>query len=302
MANPLLSKQKATSTDPTDRQVTPIAERYEGQNWPYRGMENHGVEPTNKPDDMPGYDGTIPVELVMMDPPPDPIPVKIVGEGGRQLTDWTVSTFTVFANAVRVLDADRNGRRKTALVKNLGPNTAYVGPSSESASGFMAWKLGVGESLSTNVDTDVYAVAAAATSPTNVYAETPGFQNVNGNTANFDLSAIGDDIAALSAIVNVSSSAASGNKGDYVFQTSEDGFNWIDASVVTVTDAGLIRSVLTYPNRYFRVRWRNFTGAPAGQTISNIWMRAIESQASSAGLTLPQQATLAVYQEYDIEA
>lgn len=302
MANPLLSRQKVTSTDPQDHRVDPVPEAYAGQNWPYRGIETHGVDPNNKPDDMPGFDGTIPVELVVKDPPPDPIPVKIVGEGGRQITDWTTSTFTVFGNAIRILDADRNGRRKTALIKNLGPNTAYLGPSSESATGFMAWKLTPGDSLSTNVDTDVYAVAAAATTPTNTYSETPGFQNTNGNTASFDLSAIGDDIAALSAIVNVSSSAASGNKGDYVFQTSEDGFNWIDASVVTVTDAGLIRSVLTYPNRYFRVRWRNFIGTPAGQTISNIWMRAIESQNSSAGSTLPQQATLAVYQEYDIEA
>lgn len=143
--------------------ATPIAETYAGDNNPYRGTEQHGVEDNNEPHPTPGYTTrNVPVRT---DPPPpnyDPIPVRIVEEGGREIR--SMRTVVMFApnsgNAALILGRDEN--RTFARFKN--PDEAQViyinhNPHTVDSAAMNGFPVGPGEHYETQTQEEVYASA-----------------------------------------------------------------------------------------------------------------------------------------------
>src|SRR5690349_20377601 len=101
MPNPFLRRQAATSTTDVDRPVavTPVPENPAGPVFAYRGQEKHGVEPTvnyRDPEKYDGYERGVDLSVYEPeDPGPDPIPVRIVQDTGREVTK--IVTFRAFA-------------------------------------------------------------------------------------------------------------------------------------------------------------------------------------------------------------
>lgn len=133
MVNPLTQKRLNTSKLPQDKSAgtPPVAEEWEGDNNPYRGIESHGVRPTVEPEPVPGYDGTHLATYTEKKEPPDPIPVIVVTEGGREFKDWQVRREYASGQANRILP--RSEHRTSAKVHNLGTITVWVGPDSNVA-------------------------------------------------------------------------------------------------------------------------------------------------------------------------
>lgn len=144
MPNPLLSaRPRVTSKPPpSDLAVTPVPEEYEGDNNPYRGTQQHGVEPTADPRPTPGWSEGRPV---MYDPPmeePEPLPVVIRSQHGRELrrsrhTHTYAPANT--ANPRQVVGRDED--RTKVIIINLSSQRVWVGDTPETATSMHGWPL-----------------------------------------------------------------------------------------------------------------------------------------------------------------
>lgn len=314
-SNPILNIRRNLGTNTASRQaMTPIPEQYEGSNHPYRGIEQHGVEDTVRTSPVPGYeDNAHPVEYEIDKEPPAPIPVKIVTEGGDEIIESRVFTMPITNVASRVLNQMRS--RKTATIKNLGPNTVYLAPNADVLHGtWNAFPLKAGDSQTITAHTNMWAIAAPAKGAGNYRSSgatdddlarapfsAPGAVSASGNTVPVYTTVLGPDIAGVAAIGSVSALPA-GNTIDIVMQTSEDNIRWVDISnVVTMNAPGnyFLQAVGPMMQQY-RIAWRNLTGAVPGATLDNIHSRMTEYNESSSNPAIPQQAVLAVYMEYAV--
>lgn len=102
--------------------VTPVPEEYEGTNFPYRGIENHGVAPTVgvNPEDYYDHDqwtaGPEKIDSEPPDPEPDPVKVKIVNETARER--FAFRTYQFLAEGERAHQfIGRNDKRSTVRIK-----------------------------------------------------------------------------------------------------------------------------------------------------------------------------------------
>jgi hypothetical protein len=139
MPNPLLRVTGRSKTN-VDRPVAlpPVLEHVEGQNFPYRGMYDHGVEPTEKPHDPSMYgvdpdhvDGHI-VGLEAPEKEPEPIPVRLVQEfkqelrrfgSGRMTVDFT-SLNNAANRAVELIG--RSETRTSVKILNMDPTNILL--------------------------------------------------------------------------------------------------------------------------------------------------------------------------------
>lgn len=117
---------------PTDRPVPikPVPEKYKGVNFPYRGIEMHGVdvpegtEYDTREFQYPEDDGK--AEILPAPIEPDPIPVKVVTETARERLDWRAARFSVNTRAQQVLG--RHDKRKAVRIRNHSETEAiYIG-------------------------------------------------------------------------------------------------------------------------------------------------------------------------------
>lgn len=139
------------------RPTAPILETYEGSNHPYRGIESHGVADTGKPSDpqTEWNDGTRKVVYDDNKNEPDPVPVKIVEQGGREIKSWRIITDKVPANngIRRVVGA--NPRRTGLRIKNNNNFFLYIG-SNESVASYTGYPMGSFESLDLDIQDEVW--------------------------------------------------------------------------------------------------------------------------------------------------
>lgn len=115
--------------------VQPVPEEYEGVNFPYRGIENHGVEPTKGVDPENYYDhdkwdaGPDDIPSLPAEKEPDPIPVKIMNASGRERFNFRTAK-TAFNTITPQQLMGRNDRRNMVRIRVPGSSAtgAVFGP------------------------------------------------------------------------------------------------------------------------------------------------------------------------------
>jgi hypothetical protein len=161
------SQQPGQATAPDERQpYTPVPDDYEGDNNPYRGLQNHGVEPSGKPYEVPGFEDATPVVFEITEPEPEPVPVRIVNSetGSRQMRKWAVSALPITEGQPHQL-AGRDLRRTSLILHNSGPDTVYVTPDNNAAT-YIAMPIGVDDTFRLETQDDVWAIVEAGSEAT----------------------------------------------------------------------------------------------------------------------------------------
>ena len=161
MPNPL-ARVQVTSKEPPKRPdaIPPVPEHYEGDNNPYRGIEDHGVKPDVKPsptqadwDTREGRTYMAPAEEY------EPIPVRIVQQHGNELRRMRVHRMSVDNSRGQQL-VGRNLARQSILVSNPdGANNQIIGHSREFPLGGLILIHGKDVTLYTHDDVYVMGVA-----------------------------------------------------------------------------------------------------------------------------------------------
>jgi hypothetical protein len=128
MPNPLLKlgngANRGQRAPDRPQPVQPVPEHYAGSNHPYRGIEDHGVTDTVKPDDDMSYDGARDAFFEIEPPAPDVVPVRIVqqdGQRSRRKCRTRQVPFNVDDPPTQILS--RNDRRISARIRCVTPLT-----------------------------------------------------------------------------------------------------------------------------------------------------------------------------------
>lgn len=174
MPNPFLRSGPAKSSkEPTDRErptgaISPVPEGASSTVFAYRGQQTHGV-PTKTPtvgvsdnewQDAADYDADY------ADPERDvePIPVRIVLDESREIRQFRVvrqPSGTSDGMARNLLGRDPT--RKKVVLKNVSPDTVYIGHDQQTASSMHGWPLAQNESFETeSAYTEVWAQSSTA--------------------------------------------------------------------------------------------------------------------------------------------
>lgn len=158
----------APAKDRKDR-VTPVEEHYEGTNFPYRGTEPHGVEPTpgvEYGDVQNEYTTDAATKIAYLPEPKedDPVAVKIVQGAKRERLDWRALRF--FVTDVPQEIVGRHEKRRSLQIyvhekKNDGTDNTdpiFVGPDS-GLRPYTGFRIPAGSTMDTLHTTEnVYAV------------------------------------------------------------------------------------------------------------------------------------------------
>lgn len=139
--------------------LEPLPEAYVGDNNPYRGIEQHGVEADTRPQGVPGYGDTVAVQFMEPAPLQDPVPVIVVNESPKELHSWDTTPFTVTERMMQVMGRDE--RRTSLVITNEGPNTVYLAPRPTSGT-YMGFPLAMDATLSLDTEDEVWGVCAAS--------------------------------------------------------------------------------------------------------------------------------------------
>lgn len=123
--------------DPPARSERAKPEIYaeEGVNFPYRGVEQHGVEyHSTIPDELEGaqYSEEMPLPPHYMPEPkkPTPVPVKIVSESSCERHPFMADQFLIDGSESLMI-VGRSDARDHVVIRNLSTSvTVYIGPSS----------------------------------------------------------------------------------------------------------------------------------------------------------------------------
>lgn len=163
MRNPLLlvPRNQSRETDTNKGAIEPVPESYEGTNNPYRGIEAHGVDPTETPRDPVGWAEGVPVVYEDEQQPTEVVPVEIVS-GTRELK--RVRFFHAYAttpDAKQVVGLDES--RSKVSIKNLGASTVYIGNEAVTAGLMHGWPLAQNESKEFTDQDELYAWSSHAT-------------------------------------------------------------------------------------------------------------------------------------------
>jgi hypothetical protein len=139
----------------------------------YRGTETHGVTPTVEFHDVEAItpDDAI-VEFEIPDSTPDPIPVRIVQSGGRELKRATVQhSYAQPGYQQRIVGRDVN--RSACKITNLhATDTAYISPD-PSVQPFLGYPIKAGAEFAYNAQDALYAISGTVnTIELAVYSET----------------------------------------------------------------------------------------------------------------------------------
>lgn len=168
MPNPFVKRQPNTSTTDVDRPVsiTPVPEKVRGPNFPYRGYETHGVEPNDhahNPEDygwMEEKRGVV-VQYETDAEPPDPIPVYVVQQGGRELRRFRVGRVTTDANNGQVKSMlGRDPLRRSVTIRNTSTDPVYIGHDQQSASPMHGYPLNQNDTLKIEGIEGFYAISS----------------------------------------------------------------------------------------------------------------------------------------------
>lgn len=173
MPNPFFNKQKNTSTEVpnTPQRIDPLPESYAGDNLPYRGLVNHGVKETDKPvGPVEHFDrgaATLPVYHDYV-PEPEPIPVRVVGEGGSMIAS-RIAQVPIPSDGTVTQILPRMKNRKTAIVQN-GSGGIVTLLTDRNGQTWMGYSLAANAQFTVNAQTELYASSTAGSTVT-VYVE-----------------------------------------------------------------------------------------------------------------------------------
>lgn len=144
MPNPLLNAlpRNISRRTPADVRIEPVPEEYEGDNNPYRGIESHGVEPTADPRPVPGHSEGRPVVYDAPQEEPEPLPVVIRSEHGRELRRSRFYHEYASPNTTnpRRIVSDDDGRTKVTI-QNISDEDVWIGDTAETANSVHGWRL-----------------------------------------------------------------------------------------------------------------------------------------------------------------
>jgi hypothetical protein len=157
-------KPMSQSQKPPDR-MQPVPEQVAGTNFPYRGMETHGVDPgdvqiTVDPEEA-DYGTTVAIPLEPEESEPDPVPVRIVSEGGNELKEFRVIREYCRGgeSSRRIIGQDED--RSKVRIKNLhASDSLYVSDIAFNDIG-MGYPIASGSELELTSKTPVYARAGS---------------------------------------------------------------------------------------------------------------------------------------------
>ncbi len=151
MPNPFIGSTRLNTGKPADDRphaVEPRPEAVVGTNFPYRGMNDHGVPVEHvDPVSFAGYEDTQAGVYEPAEEIPDPIPVRVVREFTRELRRSRTAQFVVdgtgTSSALVQMIAGRNPARTSISVKNFGAQTVWIGES-ESVATFTGYPIAAG--------------------------------------------------------------------------------------------------------------------------------------------------------------
>ena len=158
-------KQMVESQEPPQR-MKPILEHVAGVNFPYRGQETHGVDPTDdasNPDpEEANYGVTVAVPIEPEIQEPEPVSVKIVSSGAKELR-----AFRIIREYCRATESSRriigqDETRTTARIKNLHASDLLYISDMAFNDVAMAYPIAGGAELEVSAETSVYAKPSAA--------------------------------------------------------------------------------------------------------------------------------------------
>lgn len=141
----------------------PRAEDYAGDNNPYRGIQNHGVDPSTPPSEVPGWDGAALVPVEPDEPPQEPVPVRIVQESAHEIDMWNGTTFFLNKGNEPTLVAGRHEHRTSLNITNEGPDPVFLHPDNNGTVALAAVRIISGGSFSLDNGAEVYAFVDGAT-------------------------------------------------------------------------------------------------------------------------------------------
>lgn len=167
---------------PPDRPqaIPPVPEEYEGVNFPYRGVGNHGVEPTKGVDPEAYYDRTSydmdPDNFESLPPEkePDPVPVRIVNENARERYHFRTVSMTIPTTSDTVELCGRNDNRSLLRIRVPGssPGSIVFGGSRNLSPGTV-YTLAAGQEIEFRTTEPVFVNASnPAQAPTLMFIET----------------------------------------------------------------------------------------------------------------------------------
>ena len=165
--------------DPTERDATPqglapVPDNPAGANIPYRGVVDHGVPYENQEmfDEAHYYTGR-PVEYAPEEHDPDPIPVRVVNDGMRELRRFSATQPVLsFSNGnavqkVRLLG--KNEHRTKALIRCVGRTdflqTVFVFVGGPEVTPFDGYLMTNNQELTLNTTEEVWAYADTTRQP-----------------------------------------------------------------------------------------------------------------------------------------
>lgn len=153
--------------------LTPVIDEIAGVNLPYRGNVDHGVksDEVENTDESHYWTGR-PVEYAE-EPKEDaePIPVRIVNLGSREVKHFHVARYSIDNKAAQMV-AGRSEQRTSLKITNLSTTeTIFVGPNPNVSTYADGYPLGPGKDFSLVTTEPVYAIGTVTPSDIAVLSE-----------------------------------------------------------------------------------------------------------------------------------
>lgn len=169
-SGPMWVNQEHTDK-PLERTLRAEPQEYaeEGVNFPYRGVEEHGVPFKGTiPDELEGStdknpDLVLPPHLAEPEPETEAVPVRVVSDKRVCRIPWMADQFNVDPGAKPIMIVGRQDNREYVVVSNIDTGDLYIGPDPNV-------KTGTGFAVPANTSSHriktteaIYAVSSAGT-------------------------------------------------------------------------------------------------------------------------------------------
>lgn len=140
--------------------LEPILESVLDDDWnnAYRGIVDHGVDPTHKFSDVPQLDGTPDEEYEDEDKEEHVTPVRIVQESSNEHNYFRVSTTYAERNGAMIVNAHE--KRTSVVIRNVGIAPIYISDRLDLANNVDGWRLNQMQEMTLKTDQPVYAGCA----------------------------------------------------------------------------------------------------------------------------------------------
>lgn len=151
---------------------SPLPESYEGDNKPWRGIENHGVAAhehfTEPVEEFQRGEATLTEEFHTFPAEPDPIPVRVVGEGGTLIASRVYQVPLPSDGTVTQILPRMKERVKAILQGNAQTVTLLTDRNGQVWNGFL---LAASAQFTVGSQTELYASTTNVGAVVTVYVE-----------------------------------------------------------------------------------------------------------------------------------